>query len=130
MSSVETRQMFAIGTGQMSAAKTGQMSAVQTRQMSSVEIGQSPVSIVPESSMTFASELFDARLHEERSCFLEALCCILLMTPCDFERFCLQHASKECMQNSSNVRKWSQNGPKTSPKSILGGLWRPLWSHP
>ena len=27
-----------------------------------------------------------------------------------------------------NWRKWSQNGPNTSPKSILEGLWRPLVS--
>ena len=57
----------------------------------------------PESSLTFASELFNARWHEERSCFLEALCCILLMIPCDFERICLQHAATECMQKSSNT---------------------------
>ena len=85
MSSVETGQMSAVETGQMSAAETGQMSAVETRKMYSIKTGQRPVAtvdicLVPtctskdqESSLTFASELFNARWHEERSCFLEAL---------------------------------------------------------
>ena len=88
MSSVETGQMSAVETGQMSAAETGQMSSV------------------PESSgfaWACGSELFNARWHEERSCFLEARCCILLMIPCDFERICLQHAATECMQKSSKI---------------------------
>ena len=29
-----------------------------------------------------------------------------------------------------NWRKCLQNGPKTSPESILEGVWRPLGSHP
>ena len=115
MFAVETGQMSAGETGQMPAAETGQMSAVETRKIYSIETGQRPVATVdiwlvstctskegPESSLTFASELFNARWHEERSCFLEALCCILLMTPCDVDRFCVQHAAKECMQKTPN----------------------------
>ena len=47
--------------------------------------------------------MFNARWHEERSCFLEALCCLLVVIPCSFERFCLQRAAKECMQKPSNI---------------------------
>ena len=66
---------------------------------------------------------------------LETLCCIILVIHCSFERFCLQHAAKECLQKSLNIceknwREWSKIDLKTFPKSILEGLWRPLGSHP
>ena len=89
--------MSAVETGQMSAAETGQMSAVETRQMSTIETGGSPLAILyiclVSSSLTFASEVFDARWHEKRSCFLEALCCIILVLPYNFEHVCLQHSA-------------------------------------
>ena len=61
----------------------------------------------------FAIELFNARLQEERSCFLEALCCILLMTPCDFERFVYDILPKNACQNHTKcIRKTDESGSK------------------
>ena len=80
--------------------------------------------------MTCASELSNARLHEERSCFLEALCCILLVIPCDFECFCLQHAATECMRKSQKyVRKINEHGPKMVPKPLQNRAWRGSGRH-
>ena len=78
--------------------------------------------------MTCASELFNARLHEERSFFLEALCCILLVIPCDVE--CLQHSDTECMQKSQKqIRKINENGPKIVPNPFQNRAWRGSGRH-
>jgi len=65
---------------------------------------------------------------------LEAFCCIILVFPCDFERFLLQHATTECMQKSQNIQcmsekltnivpKWSQNLFKIDPGGALEASW-------
>ena len=62
--------------------------------------------------------------------FLEAPCCILLAFPSDFERFCLQHAAKECLQKSlTNVRTTDENGPKWVPKPLENRSWRGSGGH-
>ena len=86
----------------MSAAETGQMSAVETRQMYSIGTGQSPVSIVDICLVSTCTSkdreahlmhflMQDGTKREAVSQTLSA--CFLLMTPRDFERFCLQHAA-------------------------------------
>ena len=60
----------------------------------------------------YAGELFNARWHEERRSFLEALCCILLMTLCDFERFVSDVLLKNACQNHNRyIRTTDENGP-------------------
>ena len=78
----------------------------------------------------FASELFNARWHEERSCFLEALCCILLMIPCDVERFCLQMLLQNaCKNHQKYVGKTDDNGLKMVPKPLQNRSWRGSGGH-
>ena len=80
--------------------------------------------------MTFASVLFNARWHEKRSCFLGALCCILLITSCDFECFGLQHAAQEYLQKSQNyIRKIDESGSKMVPKPLQNRAWRRSGGH-
>ena len=53
------------------------------------------------------------------------------MVPCDFERFCLQHAAKECIQKSLNFcQKTNETGPKMVPKPLQidpGGALEASW---
>ena len=55
-----------------------------------------------------------------------ALCCILLMTSYDFERFCLQHAAQECLQKSQKYKFYQtdENGPNMVPKPLQNRAWR------
>ena len=84
--------------------------------------------------MTFACELFEATLHEARSCFSDPLCFFFLMTPRGFERLCLQHAAKERMHKSKEnasthcekmFPKWFQNLSKIDPGGGLEATWEP-----
>ena len=61
----------------------------------------------PESTLTFASEISNARCHEERSCFLEVQCWINLIVPVDFEGLLLQDAAKDCIHKSSK-KYWNK----------------------
>ena len=61
----------------------------------------------------------------ERGCFLEALRYLLLVIPCSFERFCLQHAAKEGMQKSQKYfRKTDERGPQMVPTPRQNRSWR------
>ena len=83
--------------------------------------------------MTFASELFNARWHEERSCFLKALCCILLVIPDDFARFSCNMLLQNACKNHQNmlekstkmVPKWSPNLSKMETGGGLEATWEP-----
>ena len=73
----------------------------------------------------------DGRKREVVSWKLSAA--FFLMTPCGFERFCLQHAATECMQKSQYVRKTNEHGPKMVPKPFQidpGGALEATWEPP
>ena len=73
----------------------------------------------PESSLTFASELFNARWHEERSCFWK-------LPAAFFWRFlvilnvfvCDMLLKNTCKNQHKYGRKISENGPKMVPKPL------------
>ena len=46
---------------------------------------------------------------------MEALCCILLMIPCESERFCSQHAAKKCMLLNKYAIKFQEKLWLTEP---------------
>ena len=57
--------------------------------------------------------------------FLGSSRCILVVSPCDFERLCLQHAAKECLRKSLKIcQKTDENGPKWLPKPLQNRPWR------
>ena len=75
--------------------------------------------------MTFAIELLDTRWHEERSCFLEAPCCIILMIPEVFNVFvCNMLLKSACKNNQNYVRTTDENGPQMVPKPLQNRSWR------
>ena len=88
----------------------------------------------PDSSLTFASELFNTRWHEERSCFLEALCCILLMTPRDIDRVAPIHYTLVMCKGVLFCYLWNPDlGWLSKPicpiwAHLWGTFWRLCWS--
>ena len=127
--------------------KTGQMSSAETRQMYNIETGQSPVSIVDICFVSTCTSkdrkahwrllvncsMQDGTKREAVSWQLSAACfwwflVVLNVFVCNM---LLQNA---CKKHQTHVRKTDENcrkmGPKTSPKSILEGLWRLLGNHP
>ena len=61
-------------------------------------------------------------------------CYLTLVTPCSFERVCVQHVAKEYMQKTPKVcqkkttkmiPKWSQNFSKIEPGGSLDATWEP-----
>ena len=54
-----------------------------------------PWTVVEMLVMAYTADPKEAFGTKMRSCLLEALCRIGLVTPCNFEHLCLQHAAEE-----------------------------------